>query len=104
MAGIRREQGSKERHGATIWGVYVRPELRGKRVADALLAACLAWAEAQALRIARLSVVANNAGAIRLYLRHGFTIYGVDPDVLAVGDGFVDELLLARRLPAPERG
>lgn len=98
MIGIRRNEGAKLQHSAIVWGVYVRPELRGQKVADALLAACLAWAESQALRLVRLSVVASNGSALRLYLRHGFTIYGVDPEVLAVGDAFLDELLLVRRI------
>lgn len=98
MIGIRRNDSTKQQHSATIWGVYVRPEMRGQRVADALLAACLAWAEKQALRIVRLSVVSSNGLALRLYLRHGFTIYGIDPEVLEVGGIFHDELLLARRL------
>lgn len=98
MAGIRRGDSTKLRHSAMIWGVYLRPEMRGQRVADALLAACLAWAESQAVRIVRLSVVSSNGSALRLYLRHGFTIYGVDPEVLYVDGMYHDELLLARRL------
>lgn len=98
MVGIRRNDSTKRQHSAMIWGVYLRPRLRGQGVGDALLAACLAWAESQALRIVRLSVVSSNGSALRLYLRHGFTIYGVDPEVLYVDGIYHDELLLARRL------
>lgn len=98
MIGIRRNDGSKLQHSAMIWGVYVRPALRGQQIADALLGACLGWAERQSLRIVRLSVVSSNGAALQLYLRHGFTIYGVDPEVLAIGEQYLDELLLARRM------
>jgi ribosomal protein S18 acetylase RimI-like enzyme len=102
MAGIRRDEGAKVRHSAMIWGVYVRASMRGLRIADALLAACLAWAEAEAIRIVRLSVVSTNASALRLYVRHGFAVYGVDPEAHDIGGTFYDGLLLARRLPLVE--
>lgn len=98
MAGIRRLEGPKLRHTAMIWGVFVRPAWRGQGIADALIGACIGWATAHALHSARLSVVVTNIGAIRCYARNGFTVYGVEPAIIRVGDTYYDELLMARRL------
>ncbi|HEU5013192.1 MAG TPA: GNAT family N-acetyltransferase [Roseiflexaceae bacterium] len=98
MAGIFWESNVKEHHAGYIWGVYVRPAWRGAGVADSLIAACLAWAREHELRLVRLSVNATNGAAIRCYLRHGFSIYGVDPEVILWDGVYYDELLMVKRL------
>lgn len=98
MTSLVRGTGAKTRHSATIVAVYLRPDWRGLRIADALLQACLAHGRALGLRIVRLGVVTTNAGAIRLYLRNGFSVYGVEHEALLVDGVAHDELLMARRL------
>lgn len=98
MAGIFREQGAKLRHNAFIWGVYVRPAQRGARLADALIGACLEWARARELRTVRLAVNATNGPAIAAYLRCGFSVYGVEAEVIHHNGVYYDELLMACRL------
>jgi ribosomal protein S18 acetylase RimI-like enzyme len=98
MTGIYRHDGVKMRHSANIWGVYVRSEWRGLGIIDALLAACLDWATAQRVRLAKLSVVTTNVPAIRSYVRAGFSVYGLEPEVIMVGGSYYDELLMVRRL------
>ncbi len=98
MAGIRRLEGPKVRHTAMIWGVFVRPAWRGQGIADALLGACIGWATRHVLHSVRLSVVVTNIGAIRCYARNGFTVYGVEPALICVGDTYYDELLMARTI------
>lgn len=101
LVGIMRlslEEAPKVRHGANIYSVYVTASARGSGVAEALLRACLAWAETQGVRIVKLSVVATNAAAIRLYLRCGFSVYGVDPEAILWNGIYYDELLMARRI------
>src|SRR6476659_2537225 len=44
--GVRREQGAKRRHIATIWGMYVAPEARGQGHSRALMVEALARAAA----------------------------------------------------------
>lgn len=100
MAGIYREPSAKVRHNGTIWGVYVRPAWRGAGLADRLIDACMSWARLQRLRVVRLAVATTNAPAIRCYLRCGFSVYGVDPEVIYHDGAYYDELLMARRLPA----
>ncbi len=95
MTSLVRNTLAKMRHSASIFGVYVSPDWRGAGVADALLAACLAHGRALGLRSVRLAVVTTNTSAIRLYLRHGFSVYGVERETLFVDGVYYDELLMA---------
>jgi GNAT superfamily N-acetyltransferase len=54
MTGIYRGSGRKQAHSATVWGVYVIPELRGLHIAEALIRACLDWGREHGVIIARL--------------------------------------------------
>ncbi|MBK9710011.1 MAG: GNAT family N-acetyltransferase [Kouleothrix sp.] len=98
MTTLVRNDMPKTRHAGSIFGVYTRPDWRGTGVADALLEACAAYASARGLRLVRLGVVTTNAGAIRLYLRCGFSVYGVEPESIQHGGVYYDELLMARRV------
>lgn len=98
MMVIMRADSPKTAHNCNIYSVYIDPSLRGQGVASRLMEACLAWAKQQALRLVKLSVVASNASALQLYLRHGFTVYGVEPEALCIDGSYYDELLLVCRL------
>ena len=98
MCGLYREEESKLRHSANLWGVYVRPAWRGLRIADALIDACENWARQRDIQIIRLAVVDTNHAAIRCYQRRGFIAYGKAPDVLRINGRQYDELLMAKRL------
>jgi RimJ/RimL family protein N-acetyltransferase len=95
MASLVRNTLAKTQHSAAIFGVYVHPAWRRAGVADALLSACLAHGRALGLRIVRLGVVTSNTSAIRLYLHHGFSVYGVERAALFVEGVYHDELLMA---------
>lgn len=45
-----------------------------------------------------LAVVSGNAGAVALYRRLGFEIYGTEPRALKSDDGYADEILMVRFL------
>lgn len=79
MTGIVRGGTPKTRHTVTIWGVYVKPEWRGLRIAEALINACFTWARARKIVAAKLGVTATNKSAIRCYERCGFRISGTEP-------------------------
>ena len=57
---------------AELKRMYVRPESRGRGVADAILARLLAEAEAAGLPMVRLETGTEQAAAIRFYRRAGF--------------------------------
>jgi RimJ/RimL family protein N-acetyltransferase len=93
--GIYRDSGRRTRHSAEVWGVYVKPEWRGARIAEALIRACLGWGHQKGIVIARLGVATNNLPAIRCYERCGFVICGTLPKVLLHEGQYVDEYLMA---------
>jgi GNAT superfamily N-acetyltransferase len=98
MTGVFCEDRAKLRHSGMIWGVYVQPDWRGAGLSEALIEACVGWAQAKQLRILKLAVAVTNAPAIRRYLQCGFSVYGVEPEVIYHEGVFYDELLMARRL------
>lgn len=98
MSGVRRGESPKTRHGALIWGVYVRPGWRGHRLSERLIAACVTWAREHEVRLVTLAVVTTNIAAIRSYARSGFTVYGVEPQAIALAHGCYDELLMVKYL------
>jgi len=98
MVGVFCGNKLKTRHGAWIYGVYVREAWRGLHIAEALLNGCVAWARAQRLVVVKLGVATINTPAIRCYARCGFAVYGVEPKVILHEGVYYDELLMAREL------
>jgi len=96
--GFFRRQNFKEHHKGHIWGVYVRPESRGKGAARVLLQ--------EVVRRARLMpgleqitlVVSAHIPARQLYLSLGFQSYGIEPRSLRIGNDYVDDELMVLRL------
>ena len=58
-------------------GMLVRSTRRGQGVGDALVRACVAWAEGRGAREVVLHVFPHNTAAIALYRKHGFQDRGV---------------------------
>jgi len=98
MTGIHRGESSKTKHTAGIWGVYIRPECRGLRIAEGLIDSCCEWAKLRDVQIVKLAVVSTNESAVRLYQRSGFKVYGTEPQALLYDDQYYDELLMYRSL------
>ena len=95
-AGFRREKYIKVAHRGDIWGVYVKPKARGHGVARALITELIAVARSQVKQV-HLSVVTENAPAVRLYKDLGFTIYGTEPRSLCVDGRYLDEHMMVLR-------
>jgi GNAT superfamily N-acetyltransferase len=99
MVGLLRENGLKMQHKAMIWGMYTVPEVRGRGVGRALLAAILAHARTVAgLEQVYLAVVTTRPVARHLYESFGFVTYGVEPRALKLADRYLDEALMVLRL------
>lgn len=94
----------KERHRVFLWGVYVRPEGRGRGVAAPLLDAALAVAFTRGTQV-HLGVRVGNTVAERLYLSRGFRRYGVEPNAGQIDgtphDDALMVLLLSGRVEEP---
>jgi RimJ/RimL family protein N-acetyltransferase len=98
MMGIRRGESPKTTHDARIWGVYVRPEWRGLRIADSLIEGCIAWAKSNDVKIVKLGVTAASTSAVRCYQRCGFIIYGTEPRGIFYDGQYYDGYLMYRSL------
>jgi RimJ/RimL family protein N-acetyltransferase len=98
MTVVRRDEGAKVQHNGGIFSVYIHPDWRGMGIMDGLLTACIDWAREHEILILKLSVTSVNTAAIRVYLRHGFSVYGVDPMVIYAHGRYYDELLMSMRL------
>jgi ribosomal protein S18 acetylase RimI-like enzyme len=93
-AGFYRYSHNKERHKGHIWGVYVRPESRGKGVASALMNEIVRRARAIG-GLEQITLVASaNLPAQRLYKALGFDSYGIERHSLKIGDQYVDDVLM----------
>lgn len=94
-----REMRPSIRHRADIYGVGVLPQARGQGAGDALLRAATAQAQAwEGVSIINLAVTETQAAARRLYERHGFTVWGTQPDAVRHGGHPYAEHWLSRRV------
>ncbi len=89
---------SKIKHKGRIWGMYVLPEYRGRGVATNLLNSVINTARDIDVELIQLSVSNKNKDSYSLYLRHGFSVYGMEARALKVGDQYVDEYLMVNFL------
>lgn len=96
MTGVLRGNWPKTHHSGLMWGVYVNPEWRGLRAADALIEECIDWAGTHGLTIVKLGVLTSNTPAIRCYDRCGFSIFGVEPKAIFYNGIYYDEFLMSR--------
>ncbi len=87
----------KMRHKGLMGAVYLRPVLRGSGAADALVAAIIAHARQH---VDMLKAVVNPANEVarKLYFRHGFTTYGIEPRALRLGGVDNDDELIGLEL------
>lgn len=96
-AGFFRRPNCKQRHKGHIWGVYVRPESRGKGIGSALMKEIIRRAR-ELNGLEQITLVASaKLPAQRLYKALGFESYGIEPHSLKIGSEHVDDVLMALR-------
>lgn len=85
LVGLQGRYRPKERHNATVVGLFVAPEASGRGLGRALMAELLqgAGARPELLQL-DLTVTEGNARAQALYVSLGFTVYGVLPRAVRV--------------------
>ncbi len=88
----------KNRHKASVIGMYVAPEVARQGVGRALLAALLAQARALQLELLVLTVTEGNQGAQQLYLQAGFKSFGREPRAIKVNHQYFDKNHMALAL------
>ncbi len=89
-AGLNFERRTRTRHKATLFGMFVHPDFRGRGVAAALVRAVLAQARATpGIAVVQLTVTDTNAAALRLYERSGFRAFGTEPLAVRIGAAYL---------------
>ena len=86
MVGLECEARAKNRHKATVVGMYVRSERTGRGIGAALMKALIDEARASRLELLVLTVTVTegDSAALRLYERCGFRSFGVEPRAIKV--------------------
>jgi RimJ/RimL family protein N-acetyltransferase len=89
MAGLAREKRMKNRHKATVFGMYVAPERTGHGIGGVLLAHVIGEARGQPeLQQLVLTVTDGNAAAAALYDKAGFRSFGIEPRAICVDGSY----------------
>jgi RimJ/RimL family protein N-acetyltransferase len=92
MVGCYQEVPLKRRHKAWIWGVFVKPAERGRRIARSVMQAVIARAKAiDDLDMVMLTVAVDQLAPRKLYESLGFRSFGVEPKGIKIGNQAHDE-------------
>lgn len=90
--GVFSDSHAKSRHKATIWGMYVRADVRGRGFGTALVQRAIDHAKSSmGARTVYLSVESTNELAKSLYKKCGFTTWGQEPESLFVNGVYYNE-------------
>jgi RimJ/RimL family protein N-acetyltransferase len=99
VVGLQGRYRPKERHNATVVGMFVTPRLSGRGAGRALMRELLAQAVGcQGLEQLDLTVTAGNGRALALYAACGFTVFGVLPRAIQVDGRYHDKIHMYMRL------
>jgi RimJ/RimL family protein N-acetyltransferase len=96
---LSRYSAPNEKHRAYLGGLYVLPPFRCHGFGRALVQEALSRAaNTPGIRRINLTVVTQQAGAIRLYRSFGFRIYGTEQETFSRDGQFYDEYLMTLEL------
>ena len=94
-----RESGVKTCHKGNVFGIYVKPDFRGKSIGKALLTELIEQAKkCEGLEQINLAVVTENHSAKKLYDSLGFEVYGTERNALKFNGNYFDEDLMVLKL------
>ena len=99
VAGFAQPALAKKRHKGLLWGVYVRPAVRGHGLGRTLVAQVIEHAQGKVVQL-HAAVVTGNTVARGLYHDLGFVPYGLEPRSLKVGGQYFDQELMVLTLDA----
>jgi RimJ/RimL family protein N-acetyltransferase len=95
--GLRRGNANRTRHAAVI-ALGLLQTYCGQGWGTRLLQQAEAWAREHRIRRLGLTVMVHNERALRLYLKQGFAIEGLQKDSLLVDGNYVNEVGMAKIL------
>jgi len=98
VGGLTRLAGQKLDHKGLVWGMYALPAARGTGAAARILDQLEATARQLGLRQLQLTLMADNLRARRVYERHGYALYAIEPESVRRDGEFADEALMWKRL------
>lgn len=99
IVGLQGRYRLKERHNATVVGMYVAPELSGQGAGGALMRELLQLAASMPeLEQLDLTVTAGNDRAQALYAHSGFTVFGTLPRAIRVDGTYYAKVHMVLRL------
>lgn len=106
VVGIAREARTKNRHKASVFGMYVAPEFARRGIGRALIRHLVAAAEHEpGLEQLVLTVTQTNDAARALYESEGFRSFGIEPRAIRVDGRYYDKNHMIRRMKgSPPRG
>jgi RimJ/RimL family protein N-acetyltransferase len=84
MVGLERERRAKNRHKATVVGMYVSQEYFGTGMGRALIDALLSHAREAGLELLVLTVTEGNTVATSFYEAAGFRSFGIEPRAVKI--------------------
>jgi RimJ/RimL family protein N-acetyltransferase len=84
IVGLERETRSKNRHKATVVGMYVAKERSGRGIGAGLMRALIDDARSTGLELLVLTVTEGEGRAGQLYERCGFRSFGIEPRAIKV--------------------
>ena len=92
MVTLLQESGSKMKHRANIFAMYVSPHGRRKGAGKSLMEQAIKQArETNEIEKINLSVVSSNESAKNLYLQLGFKVFGTEEMALKERDVYYEE-------------
>jgi GNAT superfamily N-acetyltransferase len=98
IVGFVREVEPRRMHVGLVWGMYVKPQYRGRGVGRQLLRTIAERARALEVHHLLVTVVSDNEGAAGFYRALGFTPWGTEPAALRIDDAFYDEIHMLLQL------
>ncbi len=99
MIGFTSESQPKIRHKGQVWGLFVRPQFRGKGLATLLIQSVLDTAHnVLDIEQVQLAVSTQNEASYGLYLRLGFTVFGTELHAMKIESSYVDEYHMVKFL------
>jgi len=88
------EKIAKISHTGTLFSMYVKDDCRGAGIGLALVNFVKDYAKKNHIKHLYLGCNAQNFGAVKLYKKCGFKVYGTRPDYTNIGSQFYDDLIM----------
>jgi ribosomal protein S18 acetylase RimI-like enzyme len=99
LIGLSHETRIKNRHKASLVGLYVAHEFTGRGLGRALVDTVLAEARASGVELLALTVTDSNRSARALYTQAGFRALGTERDAIRVNEISYGKLHMVLQLP-----